>query len=73
VLLVPADAVRDNAVYLIDGNRVRRREVKIGIRGTRAVEILSGLADGERIASPTSTDLQDGARVGILETPASGS
>jgi RND family efflux transporter MFP subunit len=72
-LLVPADAVRDNAVYVIDGNRVRRRTVKIGIRGTRAVEILSGLSDGERIASPASTDLTDGARVRVVEPPASGS
>ena len=58
---------------MIDGNRVRRREVKIGIRGTRAVEIVSGLTDGERVASPASTDLTDGTRVRITETPASGS
>jgi len=73
VLLVPADAIRGNAVYVVDGSRVRRREVKIGIRGTRAVEILSGLTEGERVASPASTDLADGKRVRIIEASASGS
>jgi multidrug efflux pump subunit AcrA (membrane-fusion protein) len=64
-LLVPADALRGNAVFVIDGDRVRRREVTVGIRGTRAVEILSGLPDGERVASPAATDLADGARVRV--------
>ena len=41
-LLVPADAVQGNAVFVVDGSRVRKREVKVGIRGTRAVEMLSG-------------------------------
>ena len=41
-LLVPADAVQGCAVFVIDGNRVRRRQVEIGIRGARSVEVLSG-------------------------------
>jgi RND family efflux transporter MFP subunit len=69
-LLVPADALRDNAVFVIDESRVRRREVKPGIRGTRAVEILSGLKEGERVASPASTELTDGSRVRIVATGA---
>ncbi len=47
---------------------MRKREVKIGIRGTREVEVLSGLADGERVASPAATDLKDGARVRVVAT-----
>ena len=65
-LLIPADAVQGNAVFVIDGDRVRKREVKIGIRGTRKVEVLSGLKDGERVASPAPTDLKDGARVRVV-------
>ncbi|MCC6890204.1 MAG: efflux RND transporter periplasmic adaptor subunit [Hyphomicrobiales bacterium] len=70
-LLVPANAVRGNAVFVIEDWRVRRREVKTGIRGTRAVEILSGLAEGERIAAPAS-ELTDGARVRIVPAAAGG-
>jgi RND family efflux transporter MFP subunit len=64
-LLIPADALQGNAVFEVDGNHVRKREVKIGIRGTRAVEVLSGLKDGERVASPAATDLKDGVRVRV--------
>ncbi len=68
-LLVPADAVRDNAVFAIEGARVKRRAVKIGIRGTRQVEILSGLTAGERVASPAPTELKDGDRVRLKPAP----
>jgi RND family efflux transporter MFP subunit len=69
-LLVPADAIQASAVYVLDGSRLRRREVKIGIRGTRSVQILSGLADGERVASPALPEFRDGMRVRVAETPA---
>ena len=66
-LLIPADALQGNAVFVIDGSQARKREVKIGIRGTRSVEVLSGLSDGERVASPAATDLKDGARVRVID------
>jgi multidrug efflux pump subunit AcrA (membrane-fusion protein) len=66
-LLIPADALQGNAVFVLDGGTARKREVKIGIRGTRTVEVLSGLADGERVASPAATDLKDGARIRIVD------
>ena len=44
-------------------------QVLEGIRGTRTVEILSGLADGEQVASPATADLSDGKRVHILTSP----
>ncbi|MDC7983167.1 efflux RND transporter periplasmic adaptor subunit, partial [Rhodoplanes sp. TEM] len=51
-LLVPADAVQDGAVFVLDGDRVRRRPIGIGIRGTRGIEILSGLDEGAMVVSP---------------------
>ncbi|MBS0245521.1 MAG: efflux RND transporter periplasmic adaptor subunit [Proteobacteria bacterium] len=68
-LLVPTDAVQDNAVFVIDGNRARKRAVTVGIRGTRAVEVLSGLKDGERVASPAPAGLKNGARVRVVAAP----
>jgi RND family efflux transporter MFP subunit len=68
-LLVPADALQGDIVFVVDGARARKRNVTVGIRGTRIIEILSGLADGERIASPAATDLKDGVRVRILASP----
>jgi RND family efflux transporter MFP subunit len=64
-LLVPADALQGSAVFVLDGSHARKRDVTVGIRGTRFVEVLTGLTEGERIASPAATDLKDGARVRI--------
>ncbi len=69
-LLVPADAVQGSAVFVVDGERVRRREVEIGIRGTRMIEVLSGLADDARVVSPVPSGLRDGAQVRITERKA---
>jgi RND family efflux transporter MFP subunit len=66
-LLVPGDAVQGNSVFVVEGGRVRKRDVEIGIRGTRAIEILSGLKESERVASPAGTDLADGKRVRLVD------
>jgi RND family efflux transporter MFP subunit len=65
-LLVPTEAVQNDAVFVINGNRVHRRAVTVGIKGARMTEIVSGLNAGERVASPTSPNLTDGARVRIV-------
>jgi RND family efflux transporter MFP subunit len=66
-LLVPADAVQASTVFVVEDNRARRRQVEVGIRGTRNVEILSGLREGERVASPAPSSLANGARVRVVE------
>ena len=64
-LLVPADAVQGNMVYVVNGDHVHKREVEVGIRGTRNVEILSGIDAGTRVVSPIPAghELADGERV----------
>lgn len=68
-LLIPAVALQGSAAFVLDGSRVHKREVKIGIRGTRAVEVLSGLKAGERVVSPAPTGLKDNARVRVIDAP----
>ena len=47
-----------------DGDRVRKRRADIGIRGTRAIEILAGVNEGDRVVSPIPVGgLVDGQRV----------
>jgi membrane fusion protein, multidrug efflux system len=66
-LLVPADAVQGARVFVLDDNRVRARTVEVGIRGSRNVEIVSGLNEGERVAAPALEGLRDGRRVRWVE------
>src|SRR6267142_3922007 len=64
-LLIPSDAVQGMSVFVIDGQRVRKRTIELGIRGTRAVEVLSGLAANEEVVSPVPTALADVRRVRV--------
>jgi RND family efflux transporter MFP subunit len=68
-LLVPSDAVQEGAVFVVDGNQLRRRTVVLGIRGTRAVEVVSGLKEAESVASPAPTGAADGQRVHVMTPP----
>lgn len=54
-------------MFVLDDNRVRARQVKVGIRGSRNVEIVSGLSEGERVAAPAPEGQRDGQRVRLVE------
>jgi RND family efflux transporter MFP subunit len=69
-LLIPADAVQGTTVAVLVGDRIAKRQIDVGIRGTQAVEVLAGLADGDHVASPIGPNLVDGARVRLVEKPA---
>lgn len=62
-VLVPDAAVSDGAVWVIEGERVRRVPVVTGVRGARRVEIRDGLTAGERVILDPSPKLVDGGRV----------
>jgi HlyD family secretion protein len=67
-VVVPADAVRDmNSaqpwVLVVDGWRARRRAVRIGLKGEGRVEVLRGIAPGDRLISLANGPVRDGQRV----------
>jgi multidrug efflux pump subunit AcrA (membrane-fusion protein) len=66
-LVMPAEAAQGTAVYAIEGDRARRRTIAIGLRGPRMIEVLSGLAAGERVVVPFPSQLRNGARVRAVE------
>jgi RND family efflux transporter MFP subunit len=71
-LFVPQDALLYvygvYKVFVIEGNTLKEREVKIGERSGDEVEIIEGLAPGERIALATKgQDLKEGAAVEIAQ------
>ncbi|PEQ13781.1 efflux transporter periplasmic adaptor subunit [Novosphingobium sp. PC22D] len=62
-LLVPASAVTDGRVWVVEQGRAKGREVRTGIAGTDQVEILAGLAADESVIVNPPEGLEDGDRV----------
>lgn len=68
-LLLPAGALREGRLWRIDAQgRASAFAVKLGVRGEGRVEVLGGLAEGDRVvADPTG--LQEGQRLRVRESP----
>ena len=50
-------------VFVLDGNRVRQRQVRLGHMSSTDAEVLSGLQANDRVVRHPSNELTDGARV----------
>ena len=70
-LLVPAGAARSredrDVVYVVRGDLVERRAVRLGANVGNQVEVVSGLTAGERVVVEGPEDLANGDRVTVLE------
>jgi RND family efflux transporter MFP subunit len=64
-LLVPASAIRDNRLWVVENGRARRRSVDTGIRGTDRTEIRRGLRAGACVISNPPDEIKDGERVSV--------
>jgi RND family efflux transporter MFP subunit len=62
-IVVPAEAVAGDMVQVVNDGKVARVPVKVGIRGSRNVEVIGDLAKGTAVLSPARTDLAEGTRV----------
>ncbi len=69
-IVVPAEAVAGGSVQTVDDGRISRVPVTVGVRGNRNVEIVGDVLKGTHVLSPARTDLADGARVRIDDSPA---
>ena len=68
-VLVPTTAIRDGAVWRVEGGagqlRARRQPIRVGVQGADRTEVLSGLATGTRVVLAPPTGLKDGARIAL--------
>lgn len=67
-VVVPADTVRDAGsaqpwVLAVDGGRAVRRAVKLGLKGDGRIEVLDGVAPGDRLISASQAMVGSGQRV----------
>jgi HlyD family secretion protein len=71
ILVVPRSAVRDedgkHFVFVVEGERLHRREISVGIASASKYEVLSGLTQNDRVALPGDHDLKDDMKVRPLE------
>jgi RND family efflux transporter MFP subunit len=76
-VLVPVAALvregEETAVFVVDGNRARRRAVEIGLMDGERVEILSGLEAGATVIVDGQAGLPDGAETTVVEEAGGGS
>ena len=70
-VLVPTRAVISKGqllgVYVVSGDRVRLRWVRLGKRFGERTEVISGLEPGDRVAVSGLGDLRDGRRVEVTD------
>jgi len=63
--IAPA-SIQDNwAVYVIKGNKLQKRLVKIGHRNNLVAEVIAGLVEGEPVVSYLSNELKEDIRVEV--------
>jgi RND family efflux transporter MFP subunit len=69
VVVVPREAVSERAgkrvVFVLQGRRVVRREVELGLGDDQMVEVMSGVELGERVVVRGLETLTDGSRVRV--------
>ncbi len=70
-VLIPAEAVKDengtSVVFVLKGETVERRAVKLGQSRGSNVQVVAGLSGGEQVALGELAKLSDGARVEITQ------
>lgn len=71
VLAVPRAAVNEEGnqhyVFLVQGDRVQRRNITVGIASSSMYQVVSGLASGDLVAEPVEQTLRDGMKIRPLE------
>jgi multidrug efflux pump subunit AcrA (membrane-fusion protein) len=67
VLVIPEKALmvddNDTTVFVIEGDRAKRRSVEVGLISERKAEIRSGVSEGEHIVVEGNYGLTDGAQI----------
>ncbi len=66
-VLIPAEAVHDGEVFVIDAGHVERRAVVTGGSDGTDMIVMSGLRRGERVAIGALSELSDGAKVQVTD------
>ena len=64
-IVVPAEAVAGDIVQIVRNGAIERVPVRVGVRGSRNVEIIGDVMRGMAVLSPARVDLADGTKVHV--------
>lgn len=65
-IVIPQESIlRSSYVYVADNGIAKEREVQLGIGNEYEIEILNGIADGEKVIISGNIGLQDGDKIEI--------
>src|SRR5262249_20518586 len=64
-IVVPAEAVAGDLVQVVRNGAIARVPIRVGVRGSRNVEIVGNISDGMAVLSPARMDLADGTKVRV--------
>jgi HlyD family secretion protein len=65
LIVVPASAVKNDAVFVVFGGRAARRAVRTGATTSQGVQVREGLIGGEDVVVNPPAGLKDGDRVRV--------
>ena len=64
-IVIPTEAIADDAVQVVNNSRIQRLPIRLGVRGSRNVEIIGDVTRGMAVLSPARPDLADGTLVQV--------
>ena len=66
-LVIPRAALLEQegiySAFVLAGNKVKKRPLKVGIKRDRMIEVISGLKESEQVATKNAYSLMDGMEV----------
>jgi multidrug efflux pump subunit AcrA (membrane-fusion protein) len=65
-LLVPATAIADGGVWVVEDGALARRRVALGVTGERLVEVTSGIDETDLVVARPGRGFREGRRVRIV-------
>jgi HlyD family secretion protein len=70
-VVIPRSAVREESgkhyAFVLDGEKLQRREISVGIANASQYEVVSGLNENDRVALPGDRNLRDGMEIRAAE------
>jgi multidrug efflux pump subunit AcrA (membrane-fusion protein) len=66
-LLVPTSALKDDAVWVVQGGKLEKRKVAVGVRGLEKAAVSGALSESDLVVDHPADDLKESQLVRVRE------